>query len=360
MKDFLISKVWPTTKEISSKVLNNPQVQGSLYIADGIGEMLVGKSLIIVGAPTIVGSVVGGVLVLHGADQISKGLKQFITNQSQESITVIALQESGVSPNVAHILDDWIGIVGAVTGAKILVKVGSVAEEAVEKAVKEIGKEGKEVPTVIRKEFYTKENQDWGNIKEQVLRSDVLESELQSTTEYLKLKNELLKEVHRGHGNLKLLAENGLSVKDVEKFGGQVINDLINDKSLKHTLNNWGISQDGTNQLLDHTIGKEIARISKIAERAGIDPSELTGIFSTNSANKIHSMKRFDEITDRIIKESTMRNLYLQGGRKEAYFFPSIANPEEGIIVLKYDAKKATMMAGDEDFYIKNFGMNKP
>lgn len=43
MKDFLLGKVWPKTKEIGSKIYNNPQIQRSFYMADGIGEMLLGE-----------------------------------------------------------------------------------------------------------------------------------------------------------------------------------------------------------------------------------------------------------------------------------------------------------------------------
>lgn len=109
--------------------------------------------------------------------------------------------------------------------------------------------------------------------------------------------------------------------------------------------------------MLDHTIGKEISRISKIAERAGIDASELTGIFSTNAAEKIPAMKRFDEVAEKIIKESTIENLNLQGGRQQAYYLPSANKADEGIIVLKYDGKKNTMMAAGRDYYDRLFGI---
>lgn len=154
MKDFLVSKIWPKTKEITSEILNNPQVQGTLNLADGIGEMLLGQTLIIVGAPTIIGSAVGGILVLHGADQISKALMQLITNQPQESVTVVALKESGFSPNVAEIIDNGIGIAGSLNaGVKIYLKSGGVAEEILEKVVKDIGKTGQKTPEFNKKNF---------------------------------------------------------------------------------------------------------------------------------------------------------------------------------------------------------------
>lgn len=53
------------------------------------------------------------------------------------------------------------------------------------------------------------------------------------------------------------------------------------------------------------------------------------------------------------IKESTMRNLYLENGRKQAYYFPSKNDPTEGIIVLIYDNKKNTMMASGIKYFNK-------
>lgn len=202
--------------------------------------------------------------------------------------------------------------------------------------------------------------EDWGNTKQQTLRSDIPKSELQSGVGYSKLKNELLEESHIGHGNFKLLAENGLSVKDVEKFGGQIINDLINDKSLKQTFNNWGISKDGTNQFLEHTIGKKYDRIAKIAKGVGINPTDLTDVFSDDVVKVTQAMKKFDKISDEMIKKSTIKNLNLQGGRQEAYYYSCPTNPEEGIIVLKYDAKKATVMFGDKKYFNDNFKTEKP
>lgn len=142
-----------------------------------------------------------------------------------------------------------------------------------------------------------------------------------------------------------------MSIQDVEKFGGKVINDVINDGSLKEIFNTWGVGKMGTNQLLDHTIGKEIERISEIAKRTGIEPEELIGIFSENPLNKIQALKRFDELTDQIIKNAPIRNLNLKAGKQEAYYLPSINKPDVGVIVLKYEGKKSTMMLAGRDYY---------
>jgi len=157
MKEFFVSKVWPETKKFTAEILSNPQIQGSLYIIDGVGELFIGQALLVMGAPTIVGSAVGGIVFYHGIDQIQTGVKQLLTNTKHDSVTVVLLKEGGLSQSNAEFVHDLMGVGGSIGGAWVILN-SRLGKEVFEKVIKEVGKEGHEnAPKIFRTEVYPKD-----------------------------------------------------------------------------------------------------------------------------------------------------------------------------------------------------------
>lgn len=92
---------------------------GALQAVGGGVEMVVGGALILAPEPTIT-KVGGAALTLHGADQVSAGLKQLFTGKETETLTSQGLQKAGLSKEQAEVVDMTISVAGTTAGAKTI------------------------------------------------------------------------------------------------------------------------------------------------------------------------------------------------------------------------------------------------
>ena len=124
--------------------------------------------------------------------------------------------------------------------------------------------------------------------------------------------------------------------------------------------NKWGINQDGTNQLLEHTIGKEHEpkRLVRLEEYAGLKPGSLSDVYS-NDPNKLrNSMKNFNDLAEQVRTNPTDTAI-LEGGRKEVYWVRSVTDLNKGIGYIKYDGKPQSLMNMDFNDFNNKFKFKK-
>lgn len=106
------------------------QSWGVVKAVGGGLEITVGAALGVATSWTGGGAVVGGAVVLHGADTFSSGMRQVFSGEETDTLTSQALQSVGVSRDVANLADASVGIVGSgvAGGAKGLILARSPAK----------------------------------------------------------------------------------------------------------------------------------------------------------------------------------------------------------------------------------------
>jgi hypothetical protein len=85
---------------------------GGLRVVGGTLEAVAGITLGAATSWTGIGAVGGGLVALHGADQIQAGLQQLFSGNQVSSLTSQGLQAAGMSPTAANLTDAGISIVG--------------------------------------------------------------------------------------------------------------------------------------------------------------------------------------------------------------------------------------------------------
>jgi RHS repeat-associated protein len=88
------------------------RVFGGLQAIGGLAEAGAGFGFAIFTAPTVVGTVAGTAVGLHGVDQFQAGLRTAFTGESTDTFTSTGLQEMGVPRGWANGIDAGISIVG--------------------------------------------------------------------------------------------------------------------------------------------------------------------------------------------------------------------------------------------------------
>ncbi|MFN3409054.1 MAG: RHS repeat-associated core domain-containing protein [Limisphaerales bacterium] len=89
------------------------QTFGVVRAVGGVFETAAGIGLGVATSWTGVGAVGGGVVALHGIDQIQAGIRQAWTGNQVDSLTSSGLQAAGMSRNAANLADAGISIVGS-------------------------------------------------------------------------------------------------------------------------------------------------------------------------------------------------------------------------------------------------------
>jgi RHS repeat-associated protein len=89
------------------------RVMGGLKVVGGVLEMAAGAAGGAATSWTGVGAVAGAVVVVHGADVTSTGLRQLWTGEQESSLTSQGLQAAGVSRENAELIDSGISIAGS-------------------------------------------------------------------------------------------------------------------------------------------------------------------------------------------------------------------------------------------------------
>jgi YD repeat-containing protein len=93
----------------ANAVIGNPYVQGGLKVVGGSGEMVVGGAGVVATSPTVVGSIVSGAAVVHGADTFQSGVRQLWTGQNTPSFTQEGLTFLSGSPTFGAYGDAALG-----------------------------------------------------------------------------------------------------------------------------------------------------------------------------------------------------------------------------------------------------------
>jgi len=89
------------------------QTFGVARAVGGVFETAAGVGLAAATSPTGVGAVGGGLVALHGLDQIQAGFRQAWSGGHVDSLTSSGLQAAGMSPTAANLTDAGISIVGS-------------------------------------------------------------------------------------------------------------------------------------------------------------------------------------------------------------------------------------------------------
>ncbi|WP_157367925.1 SpvB/TcaC N-terminal domain-containing protein [Alloactinosynnema sp. L-07] len=111
------------------------RVMGGLKAVGGVLEMAAGAAGGAATSWTGVGAVAGAVVVVHGADVTSAGLRQLWTGEETSSLTSQGLQAAGMSRRNAEIVDTTITVVGSL-GTTALAQAPRVAAQATGAAVR--------------------------------------------------------------------------------------------------------------------------------------------------------------------------------------------------------------------------------
>jgi RHS repeat-associated protein len=88
-------------------------VFGGLRVVGGGLEAAAGITLGAATSWTGIGAIGGGLVALHGADQVQAGLRQLFTGNQANSLTSQGLQAAGMSPTAANLTDAGISVVGS-------------------------------------------------------------------------------------------------------------------------------------------------------------------------------------------------------------------------------------------------------
>jgi RHS repeat-associated protein len=88
-------------------------VLGGVRVVGGIFEAAAGITLGAATSWTGIGAVAGGLVAIHGADQIQAGIQQLWTGNQASSLTSQGLQAAGLSPNAANLTDAGLSVVGS-------------------------------------------------------------------------------------------------------------------------------------------------------------------------------------------------------------------------------------------------------
>ena len=118
----------PNGKQVWSRIW------GGVKAVGGGLEMVAGGALLAIPEPTMATKVAGVVVVAHGADVASAGLKQIWTGEDTSSLTSQGLQAVGMSKQNAEMVDASISIIGTAGAGTIsnASKAGLVTTETVE------------------------------------------------------------------------------------------------------------------------------------------------------------------------------------------------------------------------------------
>jgi RHS repeat-associated protein len=110
------------------------RVMGGLKAVGGVLEMAAGAAGGTATSWTGVGAVAGAVVVVHGADVASSGLRQLWTGEQASSLTSQGMQAMGVSRENAELIDSGISIVGSL-GTSALANAPRVAAATAPRAM---------------------------------------------------------------------------------------------------------------------------------------------------------------------------------------------------------------------------------
>ena len=107
------SAAYQTVKPLVIDTLFNPRVQGALRATGGFVEMKIGMGTLGVCPP------LGGFLIAHGIDNFQTGMNQAITGHYHDPLTVQLFEKTGMSHNAAHLTNDFMGIIGTLSGSAV-------------------------------------------------------------------------------------------------------------------------------------------------------------------------------------------------------------------------------------------------
>jgi hypothetical protein len=116
---------YQSTKTAVVNTLNNPRFQGSMQAVGGLAEAGAGR-LLTLGSRGILGFI-GAPIMAHGMDNYITGMNRVFSGTSQDTITSQLLQKTGMSSNVAGMVDSGISILGSFGGVAAFRSAGQAA-----------------------------------------------------------------------------------------------------------------------------------------------------------------------------------------------------------------------------------------
>lgn len=120
--------------------------------------------------------------------------------------------------------------------------------------------------------------------------------------------------------------------------GRRLRTEMLNSPSAEH----WGVGESGTNQGVKHFLDyayKEPNRITSLGTRLGLKPDDF-----------VMTREGFDTFTAqarRVVAEGASKTV----GPRTFYYLDGAANPKKGIIVIEYQGRLQSMMAGESRNY---------
>lgn len=136
-----LSELWSGVKmtaNVAGETWNTPRVQGSVEVVFGVGEVITGASLAATTFETGIGFYAGLALATHGLDTARKGFGQVLTDEEWETLTVQAIELTGLSNHIAKNIETIL------FGSVFIAATRQLLIEGVETAVKVAGKQVKE------------------------------------------------------------------------------------------------------------------------------------------------------------------------------------------------------------------------
>lgn len=102
---------WDASKEI----LNNPYVSGSMQAFGGLAETYVGAKMLLLSAGTA--APLGWPIMAHGLDHFYTGMNTVFSGMPRQTMTSQLIQQTGISPQNANLIDNGISIFVTIGGA---------------------------------------------------------------------------------------------------------------------------------------------------------------------------------------------------------------------------------------------------
>lgn len=101
-------------EEVGARILNSPQFRGALQFLGGLSEASVGAGMILFSEGIV--TPLGWPVMVHGLDHAITGARAAITGRPDHTATSQLLQQTGLSPHQAAVLDGVLGMAGGMGG----------------------------------------------------------------------------------------------------------------------------------------------------------------------------------------------------------------------------------------------------
>lgn len=124
-------------QRVAHFILNDPRLRGSLQALGGLVEASVGGGMTVATYGTA--APLGWPVMAHGLDQFITGMSTALTGRPRDTLTSQFLQETGMNPETANVVDSGLSVIGSMGGAYAIQRGWVVLDSTATKTISHSG-----------------------------------------------------------------------------------------------------------------------------------------------------------------------------------------------------------------------------